>query len=416
MTSLESVNRIGDEIEMLYATYTKLQQEQSEIKAEVEATEQGINGEKIFKIHTITSLKTSSESKAEYAVDGKASTYFEGEGPLQLDLGGIGFVGGLEIKFKGGPFDFTIEASLDNNDWYRLPVFSSNVLNAVNEFERFEFHPLPLVARYIRISSSEPRSNFAVTTIQILGRNQERSLQIPSQADESEGEDEYGIKKICKSASSGRVWKDLNYKYSEHNTGNRNTFSKKADVMSMECTGYYKINLSDDDEEISTKIYGGEHASQGNDEKKKRGRCYCVGIQQNGEPSFKKEYPKHNETPDFSDKVKIASGMPKRINSIKNRWIGMKVIAWPDLESRKVNIQCWIDDQGLKNGDTPANDWKMWYTVEDAGNLKGEPYLELQGSKHGGDDIYYIRIDKVPKDSRSPTYGLSVREIVPPNQ
>jgi hypothetical protein len=162
---------------------------------------------------------------------------------------------------------------------------------------------------------------------------------------------------------------------------------------------------------LSNKIYGGNHTGNGDNDKTRQGRCYAFGLEQNGSPSFKKEFPHHNDTPDFSDQVKFSDPNVKKLKSLKDRWIGLKVIAWPDKPNGKVNFQCWVDDDGLVDG-KPANNWKLLFTAEDnGGNLKGEPYFEYQGSKHGGDDIYYMRIDTVTRKTK--TYGLSVREIIP---
>ena len=60
---------------------------------------------------------------------------------------------------------------------------------------------------------------------------------------------------------NGKIITEMGYKRSSHNTGTRDTFSKKgADFMNMEVTGYYKTSLSDNEEELSYKIFGGTHS------------------------------------------------------------------------------------------------------------------------------------------------------------
>ena len=76
----------------------------------------------------------------------------------------------------------------------------------------------------------------------------------------------------------------MSYKFSEHNTGTRDTFSKKgADFTAMQVCGYYKVSLSDNEEELSYKVFGGTHS----DGVAKQGQCYSFGAEQVGEPRLR---------------------------------------------------------------------------------------------------------------------------------
>jgi hypothetical protein len=228
--------------------------------------------------------------------------------------------------------------------------------------------------------------------------------------------DEYGIKMWYATAPNGKIFKNPSYEFSTHNTGTRDTFTiKGVDIMNLEATAYLNINLSDNTEEPDFKIYGGTHSDKhgkGDTAETRQGKCYAVGIQQDGKVTFKKEYPYHNITPDFSDKVKLADPNVKSLGSIKDKWIGLKVAAWPDKTKNLVHIECYIDMDGLDSNGKPKNNWKPFFTVEDKGQFKGDPYLKLNGSANGGDDLFYMRVDTVTRKTK--LYGLTVREITPP--
>ena len=329
----------------------------------VQATEKGISGQKVFKIVSINGGK-----KPDASIDGKRSTYSDGT-TLEADIGGIGEIQAIAIKFKGGPYGFTIQTSFEKKGWFTLPDMTSTMKK--NEFEEFIFGEKPLLARYVKISARKP---FQITQFELIGKDKTIPpvIEPPVKPPSGKGIDKYGIKMIMPSAPSNAVFEDLSYKFSEHNTGTRDTFSKKGvKIMNMECSGYYTATLSDNTEELSNKIYGGNHTGSGSNNTTKQGRCYSIGVQQDGNPSFKKEYPQHPDTPDFSKKVAFASNI-KKLRSLKGRSIGLKVIAY--IIAKKVYFECWIDDDGLVDG-KPSNNWFLWYTMYDDGtNLKGEVY------------------------------------------
>jgi hypothetical protein len=380
------------------------------VEPTIKAKEKGISGILAFKI---TSIKP---EDAVRAIDGKKSTSYEGKS-ITADIGGIGDIKGIAIKFKGGPYDYKVDSSFDGTIWAEVPVLATTFKK--NEFDVFEFSA-GILARYIKLTAK--KGSFNVTTLELLGEiKKPPEIPVPEPEPPKPDQppsppptgalDEFGIKLLATPKPGGKNITDMSYKFSEHNTGTRDTFSKKgADFMSMLVSGYYKISLSDNSEELSYKVFGGTHS----DGVAKQGQCYSFGCQQDGAPSLKKEYPEHPTTPDFSKKAKIEPGMPSKLKSLKNRWIGLAGVIWADQADKKVHIKVYVDDDGMVDG-KPANNWKLWWTFTDDGStMKGPAFMENMGVKHGGDALFYMRIDTVTK--KTDTYGISCREITVPNQ
>ena len=380
----------------------------------VDPLQKGISGLMGFEVKTIEPNNNSGQK----AFDRKRSTAFEGKS-LTAGIGGVGLIKGIGVKFKGGPYTYKIESSFDNKIWAEVPVLANTFKE--NEFDVFEFAGTPLIAQYIKISSDKKLS---ITSLELLGEvkgTPEIPVPKPEEPKPEPGEptpapqpgeaglDQFGITMMSPSPPNGKLITEMGYKRSSHNTGTRDTFSKKgADFMAMEVTGYYKTSLSDNEEELSYKIYGGTHS----DSAPKQGQCMSFGMEQVGTPSFKKEWPQHPDTPDFSNDVTIAEGMEKKQKSFKGRWIGLKGQAWINKDEKKAYFKMYLDDVGMV-ANKPANDWKLWYEYYDDGkNLEGPAFMENMGVKNGGDALFYMRIDTVT--DKTDTYGLSCREIVPP--
>ena len=410
-TRADNLRRSYDEFKKkLYGTITPpipAPTEPPVIEPTVKAKEPGISGILAFKI---VAVKPNDGIRA---IDGKKSTSYEGK-TLSLDMDGIGIIKGIAIKFKGGPYDYKLESSFDGTVWAEIPVLGTTFKK--NQFDVFEFQT-GVLARYVKITG---KHSFEITTVELLGEiKKPPEIPVPPEPvppvtpptpPPVGGQDEFGIKLLASPKAGGKVLTDMSYKFSEHNTGTRDTFSKKgADFTAMQVCGYYKVSLSDNEEELSYKVFGGTHS----DGVAKQGQCYSFGAEQVGTPSLKKEYPKHPDTPDFSDEANIESGMPKKLKSLKGRWIGLGGIIWADQATKKVHIKCYVDDKGMVDG-KPANDWKLWWTFTDDGkSMEGPAFMENQGKKNGGDALFYMRIDTVTK--KTDTYGVSCREIIPPN-
>ena len=219
------------------------------------------------------------------------------------------------------------------------------------------------------------------------------------------GLDKFGVKKIKPDVPNGK-WFEFTGgpDRSHHNTGSRDTFSMEiGPLLNMECTGYFTIKASDEGEELSIKIFGGNHT----DSNKKQGRCYGLGVGFTGRPQIYKEYPEHPSGGKHLNKADFSKGeLGQNIGKILGKNIGVKIISY--IQNNFPTFECWIDKQGIVNG-RPTNDWKLFYTCVDKGDWDGDPYLENQGIKNGGRGIYYVRIDTVT-DSTDGKF-ISVREI-----
>lgn len=222
--------------------------------------------------------------------------------------------------------------------------------------------------------------------------------------------DEHGIKILAPRKAGGLYVTDFNYKRSTHNTGPRDTFSKViGPPMNLGFIGYFKTELTDNSEEYSFKIHGGTHSGDGESNLTKQGRCIAIGLQQDGKPSFKIEYPYHNITPDFSGRVTFYDPNFKSTGSTKNKRIGIAGFAMVDKAANKAWYQLWVDLAPFVNG-RPANQWKPMYRVENTpGKFVRDLYTENQGIKYGGQGIFYLRVDKVTY--KTEVYGLKVYEI-----
>lgn len=225
-------------------------------------------------------------------------------------------------------------------------------------------------------------------------------------------EDKFGVKKIKADVSNGKWFDSPNYKRSSHNTGTRDTFSMEVgEMLNLESTGYFTVKATKDSEELSIKIFGGNHTGDGDNDETRQGRCYGLGVGFSGRPQIYKEFPHHAEGSKHLDKAVFSGQLGQSIGEIRGRNFGLKIISYIKPETpNQVNFECWIDNKGIVNG-KPTNDWKLFYTCVDKGDWAGEPYLENQGIKHGGKGIYYVRIDTVT--DKTVADFVSVREIKP---
>jgi hypothetical protein len=179
--------------------------------------------------------------------------------------------------------------------------------------------------------------------------------------------------------------------------------------MNLGFHGYFKTALTKQSEEYSFKIHGGTHTGEGDNDTTKQGRCIALGLQQDGKPSFKIEFPHHNDTPDFSDKVEFFDPNFKSVGNVKDKWIGIAGFAIVDKTQNKAWYELWVDTSGLVDG-KPQNKWRPMYRVENApGKFVKDLYTENQGIKHGGQGIFYLRIDTVTY--KTEVYGFKVYEI-----
>ena len=225
------------------------------------------------------------------------------------------------------------------------------------------------------------------------------------------------ILEIYQTKQGGKVYENNDFEWSwEPEHDNRIEYTLRKPVLNGEITAYIKVDASDEDDEISLKLRGGEHT----DDHPKAGCCYIAGVKFDGKPHLAKEYPRHEETPKFPNKVQITEGMSDTIGDIRDRWIGLKVAIYNIDKDSKVKIEEYIDTDGLDRAGKPANSWKLWWTAIDDGNWRNDDeeeggpfYTTLQGHNDDGDEERVMfRIDNTSEDTK--IEFASVREIDTP--
>jgi hypothetical protein len=137
-----------------------------EAVATVSPTGQGASGYPIYQITSITAAETDQGSDPKNAIDGNASTAWEGKNWIQADISGIGLIRTVALKLNGGPYTFVIRTSLDgvNFETLKLGTLTSDVASN-DKFDFFTF-PGEVPARYIRIES--PNTHLSVTTLELM--------------------------------------------------------------------------------------------------------------------------------------------------------------------------------------------------------------------------------------------------------
>lgn len=136
----------------------------------------------------------------------------------------------------------------------------------------------------------------------------------------------------------------------------------------------FYLNLSSGSDEISSKLSGGTHT----DSKAKNGRCYDIGLNQDGSRvRIRKEdpHPSYHDGPSHS----ISLG------NLNGKWVGVQSLKWN--EGSNCHLQCWVDTSGASN---PTNQWKQILNDVDTGGWFESPYLTCYDSS---DSQTTIRVD-----------------------
>ena len=213
---------------------------------------------------------------------------------------------------------------------------------------------------------------------------------------------------------------ETNQKESSHNTGSRTSLysNKPYSAISGEITEYFVMDLSDDDEQNAPKLLSGGHTGSGDNDETRQGQCYAVGVNQNGSLHLAKEYPHHPTTPKAYNKIQYLDPNWKNLGSIKNKFVGMKIIYFPIEKNGKkgMHMEWWFDKKALETG-KKENDWKQMAFAEDFGDWGsqfGPPHLENMGVKYKGKIMgFYIRIDTPKKPVKFSHQGQHELEIPP---
>jgi hypothetical protein len=189
------------------------------------------------------------------------------------------------------------------------------------------------------------------------------------------------------------------------------------EFIDQEVTGYFRFIENEFTKKekngrgtgLAIKLRGGLHP--GNEEmkkddiKKESGKCYEFHFEYNGsnDQCLQKEYPHNNydkKPRDFDKRFELPP--------IFGRWLGFKAVTIN--EDNGVKCEAYLDINGLIDNNTPANNWKLWYSVLDDGKLfSKDDWTRKPFFSHFGKRRTFFRIDRVNHDPEHKF--LSVRSI-----
>jgi hypothetical protein len=100
-----------------------------------------------------------------------------------------------------------------------------------------------------------------------------------------------------------------------------------------------------------------------------------------------------------------------KLPPLKNRWFGVMICRWNDKHDKSVDMECWVDLDGLNENDKPQNKWQKYVKFNDNGKkLQSigdyfDPITENRGNRE--DCHATLRINSVEYEAKY----LFVREI-----
>ena len=189
------------------------------------------------------------------------------------------------------------------------------------------------------------------------------------------------------------------------------------EFIDQEVTGYFRFIENEFTKKekngrgtgLAIKLRGGLHPGseemKKEDIKKESGKCYEFHFEYNGsnDQCLQKEYPHNNYDKKPNDFDKRFDLPP-----ILGKWVGFKAVTIN--EDIGVRCEAYLDLDGLIDNNSPANNWKLWYSVLDDGNLFSkddgtrEPFFSHYGKRRT-----FFRIDRVDHDPEHKF--LSVRSV-----
>lgn len=174
---------------------------------------------------------------------------------------------------------------------------------------------------------------------------------------------------------AGRTYGDQHTNFHENFQSNgsfRLDVGVQPELNELNLTFY--LNLSSGSDEISSKLSGGTHT----DSKAKNGRCYDIGLNQDGKRvRIRKEDPH----PDYHDGPSHSISL----GSLNGKWIGVQSLKWN--EGSNCHLQCWVDTSGAES---PTNKWSQILDDVDTGGWFESPYLHCYDTS---DSQTTIRVD-----------------------
>jgi hypothetical protein len=208
----------------------------------------------------------------------------------------------------------------------------------------------------------------------------------------SAGRDADGIDRIHPATSTPPIALE----FGDHENGDRYNANHK--FTHYEVTGYF---LTSDTKQIEMKTDGPNHSGC-----KSLPKCQWVEPRiaiEDGTASISSEWPHPENQPEAN--CPSCKSLEK---SLKNRWIGYKVIAYAGAGGYRVYEQ-WIDPDGLDNTGRPSNHWILMSRETNTGQVMPNPLraLPLDGRGLEAEIRMHRGFDTQMKWGK-------VQEIVPP--
>jgi hypothetical protein len=375
----------------------------------VEATKEGVDGNKIYEITKITGGE-----KPENAIDGKKSTFSEGK-ELIAELGGVGHIRTFALKFEGGPYTFEILVSMNGTDYVKIPLglLTSEIKTPADTFQYFILPDL-IAASWIKLQSEQAMK---IITFQLLEIDPDPAGEPvpdlppteipPTEVPQQEGipiPDGYVLKgpvMLQKFKHWGRH--STNYASGGSGPSERWDLSDLPDALNV--LAGYEVNLGEKsgekgEDNFDVKFRGSSHSDS-------NGGWYIPSFSWSAAAHVGKEYP-HPST----KMSKIQEPTNAKLGNLKgNFWVGFLAAVYNDSEGVPT-MKLWGKPQG-KDNSNKFSDYVYMGMSRDTGNMSPGPVLTKIGMKGSKLQRLQIRMDEVPEAKIRNAFAVEIE--VPKN-
>jgi hypothetical protein len=363
----------------------------------VDATETGVDGNKIFKIVDIKG-----GIKPGNAIDGKKSTYFEGT-EITADIGGIGDIRTFALKLNGGPYTFEIKTSLDGTKWYGLTLGS---LTSDVKMKNFQYFIIPdaVPARYVKIVSTK---TMKISTLQLLAIDPDPAGEPAPGPTPGPIEDPTGLPIPTGFTIVGKVQLQLFKHWGRHETnyasggsGPSERWDLSALPSALNVLAGYEVNLGVKAgkrgvDNFDLKFRGSNHDDS-------NGGWYIPSIEWPGKGQIGKEYPHPKTT-----HLKLQEEANGNVGNMKGDfWVGFLAACFNDAKGVPT-VMLWAKPAG-KTTNTFA-DYVYMGKSKDTGNMKPGPVLTEIGMKGSKKQVLQIRMDEVPDAKIRNAFAVEIK-------
>ncbi len=371
----------------------------------VDATESGVDGNKIFKIIEITGGKN-----PQAAIDGKKSTYSEGK-EIIAELEGVGWIRTFAIKFEGGPYSFNIFTSINKMDWIRIPLgdLTDEVHHPGDMFHYFVM-PKIVAATWVKLQSEQ---DMKIITLQLLDTDPdptgEPTEQPPVVIPPTEVPDTIPIPPDF--TLKGPIllqkfehWGRHSTNYASGGSGPSERWDLSDLPNAINVLAGYEVNLGEEsgekgEDNFDMKLRGSGHSDS-------NGGWYIPSFTWSGFPHIGKEYP-HPKTEHLKIQTK---GDEESLGNMKGDfWVGYMAACFND-EKGVPTMMLWGKPKG-KDTSNKFEDYVYMGMSKDTGNMKPGPVLTKIGMMGSKLQRLQIRMDEVPQAKIRNAWAV---EIEPP--